>query len=391
MHVACWTNSHFSMLPSFLICATVFFFFIDHAVDALGKSISPEGVAAFETACAAARRLRDLGIHKLFQGSLTVGSVGVTMIYLAGQLNNMREVARKMKNLEKMSRSSKNIPTFQVKMYEKAAAEVDSDFKSLRQKHEVASFIYEQLQLAPWHLTGEFIEVHKKAEGTGMMKLTGLGDPSGQGWAFSFLREIDSKPSKSVGTGDDELGKQIKKITGTQDDLRKLTMKQMAQLLRNYGMPEAKIATLKRWDRVHVIRDLSTKAASDGIGDGLERFARGEKMKLSEQKEMYRKRMQLIWNRQIESLSSDSGDKATGTDGGIASADGGPGSKTAPQSSQSKKGTGADGVDSDDDSDDDDFAEAFEDEMMNRSEGNELLAAHTRSKESEVGLGQVRC
>ena len=27
-----------------------FFFFIDHAVDALGKSISPEGVAAFETA-----------------------------------------------------------------------------------------------------------------------------------------------------------------------------------------------------------------------------------------------------------------------------------------------------------------------------------------------------
>ncbi len=113
-----------------------------------------------------------------------------------------------------------------------------------------------------------------------MMSLTGLGDPSGLGEGFSFLREVDTKPNKAVGNG--ALNAQIKKSTGTANDLRKLTMTQMAALLRSYGMAQKQIDTLKRWDRVHVIRDLSTKAASDGIGDGLERFARGEKMKLSD-------------------------------------------------------------------------------------------------------------
>jgi hypothetical protein len=89
----------------------------------------------------------------------------------------------------------------------------------LRQKHDICKFIYEELQLAPWHLTGEFIEVHKKSGGTGMMQLTGLGDPSGQREGFSFLREV-------------ALSAQMKKITGPNDDLRKLTMKQMASLLR---------------------------------------------------------------------------------------------------------------------------------------------------------------
>ena len=100
-----------------------------------------------------------------------------------------------------------------------------------------------------------------------MMKLTGLGDPSGKGEGFSFIRESDAKPGKAVGNG--ALNAEIKKITGTEDDLRKLTMKQMAALLRSYGMAQKQIDTLKRWDRVHVIRDLSTKAASDGLGDGL--------------------------------------------------------------------------------------------------------------------------
>ena len=145
------------------------------------------------------------------------------------------------------------------------------------------------------------------------MKLTGLGDPSGLGEGFSFLREAE-KQSKSAGTA--ALNAQVKKITGTEDDLRKLTMKQMAALLRSFGMAQKQIDTLKRWDRVHVIRDLSTRNASDGMGDGLERFARGEKMKLSEQKAVYRKRIQVIWKRQIAALSSSA-------DGGAAAGDAG--------------------------------------------------------------------
>jgi hypothetical protein len=166
-------------------------------------------------------------------------------------------------------------------------------------------FIYQEIQLAPWNISGEFIDAHKRAQGTAMMKLTGIGDPSGVGEAFSLLREDERKPNKALlSQSDGALNAQIKKITGTENDLRKLTMKQMASLLKSYGMKDKQISVLKRWDRVHVIRDLSTKAASDGMGDEMERFARGEKLRLSDQRENYKKRVQEIWRRQIAALSS---------------------------------------------------------------------------------------
>ena len=110
-------------------------------------------------------------------------------------------------------------------------------------------FIYEELQLSPWNITGDFIDVHKKAVGGAVMKLTGIGDPSGVGEAYNFLREAETRSSKSTSNTDGALSAQIKKITGTQNDLRKLTMKQMASLLRSYGMKDKQIAVLKRWDR----------------------------------------------------------------------------------------------------------------------------------------------
>jgi len=380
-------------------------------LDALAKEISPEGVACFETACAASRRLSDLGIHHLYTGSHTAAGVGVAMVYLAGQLNAARELSKKMKKLGELSRSNKDMISVQMTFYEKAAGELDIRFKNLRQKHEVAQFIFEELQLAPWHLTGEFIEVHKKGEGTGMMKLTGLGDPSGQGEGFSFLREADPKSSKSVGNA---ALAQVKKITGTEDDLRKLTMKQMGNLLRSYGMEEKQIKTLKRWDRVHVIRDLSTKAASDGsvllsrfdvdrriaytnprclcfcrIGDGLERFARGEKMKLSEQKQMYRKRIQLIWRRQIAALSAE-GDK--GTENEVPALEAEPKTGVEPKKEKAKKAIDGKKDESyfDDDDDDDELAAELEEEMMDRSEANQLVAQHARGALDEGRLGQLR-
>jgi Protein of unknown function (DUF3591) len=386
-------------------------------VDELAKSIAPEGVAVFESANAAHRRLSDLGIDQLAdKGAHTVVSVGVTMVYLAGQLNAAREYSRKVKKLCELSKTNKTFQAMQIKFYEKASEELELYFKTLKQKYEVAQFIYEELQLAPWHLTGEYHDVHKKGEGTGMMKLTGLGDPSGLGEGFSFIREADAKPIKSVGVGLLN-GPDLKKITGTEDDLRKLTMKQMAALLRSYGMAQKQIDTLKRWDRVHVIRDLSTKAASDGIGDGLcvvhrfcccisyspfltlfcvvflicssnsERFARGEKMKLSEQKEIYSERIKVIWKRQIVALSAP-GDRSlevTGGDGEVMDTDVAvTGTDVAAKSGEAEK------EDTDDDTDDDDFAAALEDEMVDRTEANQLVVAHARGGESEGGLGQIR-
>lgn len=133
----------------------------------------------------------------------------------------------------------------------------------LKEKHDVAQFIYEELQLAPWHLTGEFIDVHKKSEGSGMMQLSGLGDPSGFGEGFSFLRKVDNKPAKATAAANSALNDHVKKITGTEDDLRKLTMKEMAEILRKFGnMGDKEIAALKRWDRVYVIRYVALRISS---------------------------------------------------------------------------------------------------------------------------------
>lgn len=51
------------------------------------------------------------------------------------------------------------------------------------------------------------------------------------------------------------------------------------------------------------------------MGDGLERFARGEKIKLSEQRKTYRERIQEIWERQRITLTEDPGDAWLGEEG----------------------------------------------------------------------------
>lgn len=347
-------------------------------VEGLGRKVAPEGVACYEMACATARRLCDIGLTVLYSGSSNVATVGAAMAYLTGDLNSSRDVSRKMKKMLEFARSSKASTQTQVAFYDKAAEKLDEYWKEIRRKHEVARFIYEELQLASWNLTFEFIDIHKLGHGTGMMRLTGIGDPSGLGEAYNFLRDVDTKPNKAA-VSDGALNAQIKKITGTDNDLRKLTMKQMASLLRSYGMAQKDIDRLKRWDRVHVIRDLSTKAASDGMGDGLERFARGEKLKLSEQKQMYRDRIQEIWRRQRSALSTDAGDLRTvGQEGSIFVGDvdnkaGDPAENVSPQ----KKSKAARDDESDsDESDDEDLVAMLEEDMMDVRQTNQIVAAH---------------
>lgn len=211
-----------------------------------------------------------------------------------------------------------------------------------------------------------------------MMKLTGIGDPSGVGEAYNFLREADSRSSKTTSSksSDGALNAQIQKITGTQNDLRKLTMKQMASLLRSYGMKDKQIAVLKRWDRVHVIRDLSTKAASDGMGDEMERFARGEKLRLQDQRQNYKERIQEIWRRQIVALTADAGnnDLAARSDLAIGSVSAKDANEVNGGGSDSGKEK-EDGSNDSDSSEDDDFAAMMEMEMSNTGEANRLMTA----------------
>lgn len=363
-------------------------------VEALGRRFSPENVAAYETACAASRRLKDLGIVSFdSKGTSSVAAVGIAIVYLTGQVNALRTLTKEMQKMISRAKASK-VASFKARtpLYEKAADELEFEWKEARRRLEVATFIYEELQLMPWNTTSEFIDVHRNGVGTGMMKLTGVGDPSGRGEGFNFVRE-EVKSQKASGNTDGALSAQIKKITGTDNDLRKLTMKQMAKLLRSYGMSQQKIDTLKRWDRVHCIRDLSTKAASDGMGDGLERFARGEKMKLSEQKQQYRDRVQEIWRRQRAALSTDP-DEARASGGTVAET----GASLEEEAKEAANAEGKEGdkdkEESDSDSDDDDVAAMLARDMGMADEkvANQLVAAQVRGEgggEKTLGQPQV--
>eukprot|EP00547_Thalassionema_nitzschioides_P013865 CAMPEP_0194249996 /NCGR_PEP_ID=MMETSP0158-20130606/21866_1 /TAXON_ID=33649 /ORGANISM="Thalassionema nitzschioides, Strain L26-B" /LENGTH=1592 /DNA_ID=CAMNT_0038986661 /DNA_START=214 /DNA_END=4992 /DNA_ORIENTATION=- len=422
-------------------------------VEALGRRIAPEGVATYETCCAAQRRLQDRGIVSLYVGSgAPVQAVKIVSDYLARQKNAALELRRKMKKAveraklppqsqnnsnnnkgqQKNKNNNNNNTTtatnnnvddqqqLQIQLYEKAFQTLDEQSKELKRKHEVAEFIYQELCLAPWHLTFEFIDVHKQHHGTGQLELQGKADPSGGQGGYSFLRDTEktkaTSTSSSATTSSDAIQKSlIKKITGTDNDLRKLTMKQMGNILKSFGMPPAKIETLKRWDRVHVIRDYSTKAASDGMDDGengvgLSRFARGEKLKLSEQKEDYQKRIQEIWRRQRTALlasdvkQSSALDDVIGIGGGImddttttnaassntntnnnatttTSNNNNNNSSNSPSGKKSGTATGAaqpiSDDDNSDDDDDDDFANALMEHMEDDKRGTQLLSTNS--------------
>lgn len=123
----------------------------------------------------------------------------------------------------------------------------------------------------------------------------------------------------------------------------------------------------------------------NSIGDGLERFARGEKLKLSEQKETYRKRIQVIWRRQLATLNSDT-DKGDGV-AGAAEAEG---EAAAAQEAQQKKAADENKESDSDSDDDDDFAAELEEDLMDRNEANQIAADQVLGANNDVALGQRR-
>jgi transcription initiation factor TFIID subunit 1 len=338
-------------------------------VDALGRKMSPEDVSAYLCSRLYLQRLQDLGICDIPLKGNTM--IATAVAFLNGCVKTAESRYISMKKLSHSQRKSDKYDSFVA-----ATQHLEEEWKNLQKKAELANYVYEELQLAPWQITTDFIDVHKKGTGSGMMKLTGLGDPSGIGNAFNLLRETDGKtgPRAAVAASNKDLEDRVKKITGTDNDLRKLNMTQMASILRSYGMQQKDIDVLRRWDRVHVIRDLSTKAASDNISDGLERFARGEKIRLSDQKKIYQERIQEIWNRQRASLME------TGLDFES------PRRSMIPDSIGDERGEkknfdAVDGRDiGSDDDDEDGFEDEFDDAFKDTEKTNELVSNQIRSE-----------
>ncbi|XP_041949807.1 transcription initiation factor TFIID subunit 1 isoform X10 [Alosa sapidissima] len=157
--------------------------------------------------------------------------------------------------------------------------------------------IDDEVRTAPWNTTRAFIAAMK---GKCLLEVAGVADPTGCGEGFSYVK-IPNKPTQQK--DDRELQPVKKTVTGTDADLRRLSLKNAKQLLRKFGVPEEEIKKLSRWEVIDVVRTMSTEQARSGEGP-MSKFARGSRFSVAEHQERYKEECQRIFDLQNKVLES---------------------------------------------------------------------------------------
>lgn len=172
-----------------------------------------------------------------------------------------------------------------------------------------ASHIERELQITPWNLSCNFVAATIQGRGSlERLEITGAGDPSGRGLGFSYVRVapkapgsgalVEKKAAAARGGG---------AVTGTDADLRRLSMDAAREVLLKFNVPEGQIDKMTRWHRIALVRKLSSEQAASGVNVGaaaLNKFARGQRMSFLQLQQQTREKCQEIWDRQVQSLSA---------------------------------------------------------------------------------------
>ncbi|KAL1456949.1 hypothetical protein WDU94_001632 [Cyamophila willieti] len=154
----------------------------------------------------------------------------------------------------------------------------------------------DEVKVAPWNTTRAYIQAMR---GKCLLQLTGPADPTGCGEGFSYVR-VPNKPTQNK----EEQEQQPKRmVTGTDADLRRLSLNNAKALLRKFGVPEEEIKKLSRWEVIDVVRTLSTEKAKAGE-EGMTKFSRGNRFSIAEHQERYKEECQRIFDLQNRVLSS---------------------------------------------------------------------------------------
>ncbi|GAM23222.1 hypothetical protein SAMD00019534_063970 [Acytostelium subglobosum LB1] len=163
--------------------------------------------------------------------------------------------------------------------------------------------VEDELNLTPWNLTSNFVMA---TQGKGKLQLVG-DDPRGE--TFSYLK----MPQKVVNQKQKAIKQALQKnqVTGTDADLRKLSLKESRLVLLKLGVTEEVINSLTRWKRIALVRKKSSEAATNGGNeDGMTKFARGSRYSLDHQQLQHKEQCQEIFNTQINFISSNEADEA---------------------------------------------------------------------------------
>ncbi|XP_061713687.1 transcription initiation factor TFIID subunit 1 [Cydia pomonella] len=153
----------------------------------------------------------------------------------------------------------------------------------------------DEVKVAPWNTTRAYIQAMR---GKCLLQLTGPADPTGCGEGFSYVR-VPNKPTQQP--ADEAQPKRT--VTGTDADLRRLSLNNAKALLRKFGVPEEEIKKLSRWEVIDVVRTLSTEKAKAGE-EGMTKFSRGNRFSIAEHQERYKEECQRIFELQNRVLAS---------------------------------------------------------------------------------------
>ncbi|KAL0690634.1 hypothetical protein Bca4012_090313 [Brassica carinata] len=173
-----------------------------------------------------------------------------------------------------------------------------------------ASHIERELQITPWNLSSNFVACTTQDRANiERLEITGVGDPSGRGLGFSYVRAAPKVPAAA--------GSMKKKeaaccgaptVTGTDADLRRLSREAAREVLLKFNVPDEKMAKQNRWHLIAMIRKLSSEQAASGVlkvdPTTIGKYARGQRMSFLQLQQQAREKCQEIWDRQLLSLSA---------------------------------------------------------------------------------------
>ncbi|MQL90432.1 hypothetical protein Taro_023035 [Colocasia esculenta] len=177
-----------------------------------------------------------------------------------------------------------------------------------------ASHIERELLITSWSLSNNFVAcTNQDRENIERLEITGVGDPSGRGLGFSYVRVTPKAPlTSAVVKKKVTVGRGGSTVTGTDADLRRLSMDAAREVLLKFNVPDEQIGKLTRWHRIALVRRLSSEQAASGItveAATLSKFARGQRMSFLQLQQQTREKCQEIWDRQFQSLSAADGDE----------------------------------------------------------------------------------
>lgn len=235
----------------------------------LRRMVTPEAVCAFESMQAGLYRLKRLGITRL--------------AHLTGPTQ-----------LAALSSTMNQLPDEAIALA-------------------AASHIERELQITPWNLSANFVACMSQDRGNiERLEISGVGDPSGRGLGFSYVRVAPKPPVSTTLVKKKPAVARGTTVTGTDADLRRLSMEAAREVLLKFNIPEEQIEKLSRWHRIALIRKLSSEQAASGVKvdpTTISKYARGQRMSFLQLQQQSREKCQEIWDRQIQSLSAVEGDE----------------------------------------------------------------------------------